>query len=117
VSGTVSNSQLSGGLVQVELRLRVSGQPLNRLDIRIAGQPLSGGGVAMTASRVTLGPASNPDGYAGRVTALEGTNIGARVSGPRGSLSLVAQLQINPRTNAVAGALAARPGERTEGGG
>ena len=115
VSGTVTNSQLSSGLVQVDLKLNVPGQPLSRLDIRIVGQPLSRGGVAMTSSRVTLGPASNPDRYAGRVTALEGTNIGARVSGPRRSLSLVARLQIDPRSNAVAGALAARPGERTEG--
>jgi len=117
VSGTVTNSQPSGGLVQVDLKLRVPGQPLSRLDIRISGQPLSGGGVAMTSSRVTLGPASNPERYAGRVTALEGTSVGARVSGPGGSLVLMAQLQIDPRSNAVAGALAARPGERTEGGG
>jgi hypothetical protein len=117
VSGTVTNSQLSGGLVQVDLKLNVPGQPLSRLDIRIVGQPLSGGGVAMTSSLVTLGPASNPGRYAGLVTALEGTNIAARVGGPTGSLSLVAQLQIDPRSNAVAGAVAARPGERTEGGG
>jgi ferric reductase like protein len=117
VSGTVSQSQLSGGLVQVDLRLTVSGQPLSALDIRIVGQPLSGGGVAMTASHVTIGPASNPARYAGRVTALEGANIGASVRGPGGSLSLVAQLQIDPRSNAVTGALAARPGEGTEGGG
>jgi hypothetical protein len=37
--------------------------------------------------------------------------------GPRGPLSLVARLQIDPRSNAVAGALAARPGETTEGDG
>jgi len=51
------------------------------------------------------------------VTALEGTNIGARVSGANGSLSLVAQLQIGPRSNAVTGALSARPEVRTEAGG
>jgi Ferric reductase like transmembrane component len=117
VSGTVNNAQLPGGLVQVDLKLRVPGQPLSRFDIRIVGQPLSGGGVAMTSSRVTLGPASSPDRYVGRVTALEGTSVGARVSGPGGSLSLVAQLQIDPRSNAVAGALAARRGETSEGGG
>lgn len=117
VSGTLNSSQLSSGLVQVDLKLNVPGQPLSRLDIRIVGQPLSGGGVAMTSSRVTLGPASHPDRYAGRVTALEGTNIAARVSGPSGSLSLVAQLQIDPRSSAVTGALTARPGETTEGGG
>jgi hypothetical protein len=115
VSGTVTNSQLSSGLVRVELKLKVPGQPLSRLDIRIVGQPLSGGGVAMRSSRVTLGPASNPDRYGGRVTALEGTSIGARITGPTGSISLVAQLQIDPRSNAVTGALAVRPGETTEG--
>ena len=117
VSGTVNNAQLPGGLVQVDLKLRVPGQPLSRFDIRIVGQPLSGGGVAMTSSRVTLGPASSPDRYVGRVTALEGTSVGARVSGPGGSLSLVARLRIDPRSNAVAGALAARLGETSEGGG
>jgi sulfoxide reductase heme-binding subunit YedZ len=117
VSGTVNNSQLSSGRVQVDLRLNVPGQPLSRLDIRIAGQRLNGGGVAMASSRVTLGSPSNPDRYSGQVTAFEGTNIGARVSGPGGSLSLVAQLQIDPRSNAVAGALAARPGKRPEGNG
>jgi hypothetical protein len=117
VSGTANESQLPSGLVQVDLRLTVSVQPLTALDIRIVGQPLSGRGVAMTASRVTIGPASSPGRYAGRVTELEGTNIGARVSGANGSLSLVAQLQIDPRSNAVTGALSARPEVRTEGGG
>src|SRR5689334_7336900 len=38
----------------------------------------------------------------------------ARISRPGGSLSLVAQLQIDPSSNAATGAPAARPGETTE---
>ena len=116
VSGSVHQSQLSGGLVQVELELTASGQPLSALDIRIDGHPLGGGGVAMSASRVTLGTGSDPMLYRGRLTGLEGTNVAATVRGTHGRLSLVAQLQIDPRSGAVSGTLSARPGEGTEGG-
>jgi methionine sulfoxide reductase heme-binding subunit len=116
VSGTVNQSHLSRGLVQVDVKLTVAGQPLRALDIRIDGQPLSGGGVAMSSSRVTLGTGASASLYRGRITGLEGTNIAARVSSAHGSLALVAQLQIDPRSGVVTGALAARPGEGTEGG-
>jgi sulfoxide reductase heme-binding subunit YedZ len=115
VSGRLSQSQISGGLVQVELKLTASGQALSALDIRIDGQPLGGGGVSMTASSVTLGTGSNPTLYQGRITSLEGTNIAARLRGPQGRFSLTAQLQIDPQSGAVSGVLAASPGERTEG--
>lgn len=116
-SGTVNESQLSSGLVQVDLKLTVSGHALSALDIRLVGQPASGGGVAMTSSRVTVGTPSAPALYQGRVTGLEGTNIAAQVRCPQGSLGLLAQLQIDPQSGAVTGALSARPGARTEGGG
>ena len=116
VSGTVKQSQLSGGLVRVELKLTVAGQPLSALDIRIDGHPLGGGGVAMSSSRVTLGTSGAPDTYRGRITALEGTNVAARVRSHRGSLAVVAQLQIDPRSGAVSGVLSAQPSEETEGG-
>jgi uncharacterized membrane protein YgcG len=116
VSGTVKQSQLSGGLVRVELKLTVAGQPLSALDIRIDGQPLGGGGVAMSTSRVTLGTGASPALYRGRITALEGTNVSARLRGPRGSLALVAELQIDPRSGAVSGVLSARPSDEPEGG-
>jgi hypothetical protein len=116
VSGTVNQSQLSGGRVQVELKLTIAGQSLRALDVRIDGRPLSGGGVALSSSVVTLGTSASPSLYRGRITGLEGTNIAARLSSPQGSLALVTQLQIDPRSGAVTGALAARPGEGTEGG-
>ena len=117
VSGTVHQSQLSTGLMQVDVKVTIPGQRLTVLDIRIVGQPLSGGGVAMTSSTVALGTGSSPTLYRGLVTGLEGTEIAARVTNARGSLALVAQLRIDPRSGAVTGALTARPGERTDGGG
>jgi hypothetical protein len=110
LSGTVSQSQLSAGLVRVDLKLTVAGQLLDALDIRIDGQPLSGGGVAMSSSRVTLGTGADPTLYRGRITGLEGTSIAARVKSARGSLAFVAQLQIDPRSGAVTGAVSARAG-------
>lgn len=117
VSGNVTQSQLSNGLVQVDLRLKLAGQSLDTLEIHIDGESLNGGGVAMTTSRVTIGTASDPGRYTGRVTALEGTNLGARVSGRQGSLSLVAQLQIDPRSGVVTGTVTSRPGDANRGPG
>jgi methionine sulfoxide reductase heme-binding subunit len=117
LSGTVNQSRLSSGLAQVDLKLTVAGQPLRALDVRIVGQPVSGGGVAMSSSAVTLGTASSPALYRGRITGLEGTNVAARVRNARASLALVADLQIDPSSGAVTGALRAQPGVRTEGGG
>lgn len=117
VSGTLHQSQLSGGLVRVELKLTAPGQRLAALDVRIDGQPLGGGGVAMSASRVTLGTSGTPSLYRGRITALEGTNVSARVHGEHGSLALVAELQIDPRSGAVSGVLSVRPSDEPEGGG
>lgn len=117
VSGTVNQSQLPDGLVQVELKLTVAGHPLRALEIRIDGEPLSGGGVAMSSSRVTLGTGASPGLYRGRITRLDGTNVTARVRSHQGSLVLVAQLQIDPRAGAATGALSVRPGDEAEGGG
>lgn len=116
VSGTVKQSQLSGGRVRVDLKLKLPGQSLRELEIRIDGRPLSGGGVAMTASTVTSGTSSNPALYRGRITGLEGANVAARVRSAQGSLALLARLQIDPRSGTVTGTMSARPGERTEGG-
>ena len=112
VTGTTGQSQLANGLVQVDLRLALAGQPLNAFDIRIDGQPLTDGGVEMTSSAVTLGTSSKPTMYRGRVTALAGTSIQARVSSTRGSLVLLARLQIDPTSGSVTGSVTAQPGPR-----
>ncbi len=66
VSGTEKQSQLSGGLVQVDIKLTAAGQRLSALDVRIDGQPLDGGGVAMSSSLVTLGTSASPSAYRAR---------------------------------------------------
>ena len=114
VTGTAGQSQLGNGLVQVDLRLTLAGQPLDALDIRIDGQPLGGGGVEMTSSTVTLGTTPTPALYSGHVTALIGTSIQARVSGTRGALILLARLQIDPSSGSVTGTLTAQPAARRE---
>jgi hypothetical protein len=103
------------GLVRVELKLTLPGQRLNSLEIRIDGRPLGGGGVAMSASHVTLGSAASLSLYRGQITGLEGTTVAARVRSRRGALALVAQLQIDSGSGAVSGAVSAQPTRETKG--
>jgi hypothetical protein len=109
VSGTVQQGQLPSGLVQVDISLSVRGQSLDTLHITLDGEPVNGGGVAMTSSDVTLGSASDPRGYRGRVVGLNGPNIEARVLGAGGRLTLLVQLQIDPGSGAASGTLTATP--------
>lgn len=111
LSGTVREGEQPDGSALIDIRLRTSSTRLRLLDIRIRGQPLAGGGVAMTSSRVALGPADNPDQYGGRVTALNGATIQAHVEGPVGaSLVVTAQLAISQGDGAVTGQMTATPG-------
>jgi hypothetical protein len=77
-----------------------------RLKIVISG-PAVQGGVAMTASSVTLGPASAPARYSGHVVTLEGSAIQAAVSGAGQRLSLAIDLTSQTST-AVTGTVTAQ---------
>jgi sulfoxide reductase heme-binding subunit YedZ len=110
VSGTVTQSNTSNGLTEVNIVLNVANPTLGTLDVRIDGAPTSGGGVQMTASSVAIGSAANPTLYSGSITSLSGTNIAAHVSETNGrSLALVMALQINPSTGTATGALQVTP--------
>lgn len=110
VSGVVSQGPISGGRYAVRIAVGIAGQQLSKLRIRIFGQPLGNGGVSMTASSVTLGTDADPLLYTGAVTALEGTNIEARVQGPNGAaLTVMAQLRLDPAGGKVAGTLTVQP--------
>jgi hypothetical protein len=101
---------VSGGLVGVNIGLNVSGQTLSKLAVHLQGEPIQGGGIQMSSSSVTLGPASNPTLYRGTVTALDGTNVNAVVRDPQGhTLNLAMGLQIDPNTGSAGGTLSARP--------
>lgn len=108
VNGTVRQSEASSGLAQVDIALSVSGQSLSRLSFRIIGQPDGGGGVEMTGSRVTLGPASDPRRYQGQITALDGTTIEAHLGGAGKEIALVARLQIDQGSGEATGTVTAR---------
>ncbi len=110
VNGSVSQNQTSSGLAVVDVSTTVAGERLDKLHIRMIGEPLDGGGVQMTSSSVTLGSISDPGQYRGSVTALQGTDVAARLRGPGGSaLRLTAQLQINAETGGVSGTVQVAP--------
>ncbi len=109
-SGRMRQSQLPDGLMLVDISLDLHGQSLSHLRIRIRGRAINGGGVEMTSSRVTLGPASNLDQYSGRITGLQGSDITAAVSGGASTLSLLARLQISPGPGTATGLVSVSPG-------
>ncbi len=81
-----------------------------RLKIVISG-PAVQGGVSMTASSVTLGPASAPARYTGHVVVLEGSVIQATVSGAGQRLSLAIDLTSQTSTT-VTGTVTGTTGGR-----
>jgi DMSO/TMAO reductase YedYZ heme-binding membrane subunit len=110
VSGGIRQGLISQGRYAVRLSLTVAGQHLSALRIRIFGRPLGGGGVSMTASSVTLGTTSDPSLYKGEVTALNGANVEARVQSAGGTtLTILAQLRIDPSGGNVAGTVNVQP--------
>ncbi len=110
-AGRVRQLRLPDGLMLVDISLSLHGQQLSNLHIRIRGRAIAGGGVRMTASRVTLGPASNPDQYNGHVTGLQGSEIAATVSDGNGStVALIARLEISLGPGTATGVVTAGPG-------
>jgi hypothetical protein len=108
--GRITQVQRPNGLMVVDISLTMPGHGLSHLGIRIEGLPLAGGGVQMSASRVVLGPPSNPDRYVGRVTALQDTEVAATVGdGSATGLSVVADLRIAPGPGTVAGTVTVSP--------
>ena len=103
VSGTVSTSSPpAGGDAEVTLRM-VLADTSTPLQIRIIG-PAVNGGVDMHSSEVTFGQLS------GRVTALDGSTIGAFVTGPTGPLDLTMNLSLDPGSGTLTGQLSGSAG-------
>ena len=98
VSGSVNTSPPNGdGDAEVTLSM----QPVDTtlpLVVRIIG-PAVNGGVALHRSEVTFGQLS------GQVTALDGSSIGAFLTGPTGSLNLTMNLSLNPGAGTFTGQL------------
>jgi sulfoxide reductase heme-binding subunit YedZ len=104
ISGTVATSAPNGdGNAEVTLNMQPADTTVP-LVVRIIG-PAINGGVALHHSEVTFGPLS------GQVVALDGSTVGAFVTGPTGSLNLTMNLSLNPGAGTLTGELSGSPAQ------
>jgi sulfoxide reductase heme-binding subunit YedZ len=82
--GRLHNGFAADGTALIDIALRLRAPMRLALDLRLAGRALPGGGVSVARSQVTLGPASDPARFAGRVESLHDTTLDARVEPVRG---------------------------------
>jgi sulfoxide reductase heme-binding subunit YedZ len=109
-SGRVKESSPdANGHVLVSITGRTSGGNAGLLWIRLQGEPMTGGGVSMTASGASYGPAAFPDAYVGKIVGLEGTRILLALTGEMGKLSLLVDLQLDSATGAATGTVRGEP--------
>ena len=107
VAGTISQQQTPGGSI-LDLELRLSGATSGSLRIRLGGQPVGGGGLSLSGSQVDLAPTGLAAALVGRVTALNGSQVAARVTGDDQPVDLLADLQIDEQTRTVSGVVHAK---------
>jgi Ferric reductase like transmembrane component len=106
--GRMSTRQDASGLVLVSIRGRTRRPAPGVLWIRLQGQAIDGGGVSMTASGASFGPAAVPEQYLGKIVSLSGTRLVLALRGRTGGLALHVDLRINGRSHVVTGTVAAR---------
>lgn len=102
-------SQDANGRVLLNISGRTSGGDSGVLWIRLQGEPIEGGGVAMTASGASYGPAAFPDAYVGKIVGLQGTRILLSLNGQTSRLSLVVDLQLDSATGTATGTVHGTP--------
>jgi sulfoxide reductase heme-binding subunit YedZ len=106
VQGTYQTSAPNkDGQVAVVLTMAHSGSTAPPLTVKLIGTAVNGG-VAMSSSQVTWGQET------GSVTALQGSTIGATVSGPNGSADLTMQLNLDQANGTLTGTVS---GSKTNG--
>ncbi|HZQ16397.1 MAG TPA: ferric reductase-like transmembrane domain-containing protein [Gaiellaceae bacterium] len=107
IAGTVAERPAAGGLVDVQIVLRLRGGPRGAARIDLRGEP-TGGGVSMTASGVSFVPATTRAVYTGSVVALAGSRVEALVRDSAGQrLRLAFVLSIDAAGGSVNGIVAA----------
>jgi len=107
--GRVRQQELGPGAAVVYISLVVGDPRLRYVRVRIEGQALAGGGVEMSDSQVSAGPASNRDRYTGHVTALAGSAIQATAADATGAAVVIsAELQDQGPHGSASGILTAR---------
>jgi hypothetical protein len=103
------SAQDANGRVLVNISGTTSGGNSGVLWIRLQGEPIAGGGVAMTASGASYGPAARPDAFVGKIVALEGTQISLSLNGQASKLALTVDLQVDTASGTAAGTVQGRP--------
>lgn len=108
LGGSETGSSDDSGDERVDIALRITGGAQGAADIVLQGQPLAGGGVSVQRSEVTLGPASDPNRYQGRVVSLENTDVVAEVTDQAGN-SLRADFRLALEGRRVEGTVSVVP--------
>jgi hypothetical protein len=103
------SSQDANGRVLLNISGRTSGGSSGVLWIRLKGEPLDGGGVTMTASGASYGPASFPDAYVGKIVGLEGTRILLSLNGQSNRLSLLLDIRVDAASGTATGTVQGNP--------
>jgi hypothetical protein len=109
LSGTVHERvAASSNLAVLQIRTSLHGGAKGKLGIQIEGVPLGDGGVSMQASRVTLGPPSEPSLYRGRLIQLRGERLLGSLSDGTSVIQLNVNLSIDQASQRVTGTVVAR---------
>lgn len=118
LSGTINQGPgPRSGWVAVKIATSFSGSVAGRLDIEIDGPPVGEGGVALRDSNVMLGSPPTPVVYTGKILALNGNRLLAKVRSTDGrSLSLNVVLVVNASAGTVSGTLVGSPATNGNGG-
>lgn len=103
------SAQDANGHVLVNISGTTSGGNSGVLWIRLQGQPIEGGGVAMTASGASYGPAALPDAFVGKIVALQGTRISLSLNGQASKLALTVDLQVDAASGTATGTVQGQP--------
>jgi hypothetical protein len=103
------SAQDANGRVLVNISGTTSGGNSGVLWIRLEGEPINGGGVSMTASGASYGPAGTPDAYVGKIVGLQGTQISLSLNGHSSTLSLTVDLQVDSASGTATGTVQGQP--------
>ena len=107
LTGHVTQRQASGGGL-VDLDLHLVGPLRGRLRVRLAGSPMAGGGLSMTGSQVDLLLGDRVGSLlAGTISALQGSDFVAHVTGAGAAMTLNVRLNIDQQSGDVSGSLRA----------
>lgn len=115
LSGSVKqHQQAKSGSVLLDIRAILHGSVPGTMEIQIEGQPVSGGGVAMAKSEVSIGPPGDPLLYSGRLTSLQGNQLLATVSTGSQSAQLDVVVSVDQTSQQLTGTLSAQPASNGE---